>query len=106
MVRMNMFSSQHPDSLLVNVLWCIRVEFDSNLEAVSCTILNNLRLKRRVYGESKDIAIFTTEQERIEAIEREFGIKLTREEQDGIKHRKVAVDKLEILDPQNGQWKY
>jgi hypothetical protein len=82
------------------------VEFNDNLEAVSGTILNNRRLKRREGGGSKDIAIFTTEEERIDAIEREFGIKLSSEERDGIKNRKVAVDKLKQLDSQNGQWEY
>ena len=101
-----MFTSQHPDSILVNVLWCTKVEFNDNLEAVSGTILNNLELKRREGGESKGIAIFTTEEERIDAIEREFGIKLTSEERDGIKNRKVSVDKLKQLDSRNGQWEY
>ena len=82
------------------------MEFNDNLEAVSSTVLNNLRLKRREGGESKDIAIFTTEEERIDAIEREFGIKLSSEERDGIKNRKVSVDKLKQLDSQNGQWEY
>jgi hypothetical protein len=33
---------------------------------------------------------------RIEAIEREFGVKLTREEREGIKGRNVAIDEFDL----------
>jgi hypothetical protein len=42
------------------------------------------------------IKSFTTEEERIEAIEREFGVKLTREEREGTKGRTVAIDKFDL----------
>jgi hypothetical protein len=40
------------------------------------------------------LTTFTTEEERIEAIEKEFGVRLTQEEREGIIGRNVAVDKF------------
>jgi alpha-glucuronidase len=67
------------------------------LESVSCTIiLLNRVLKRRENGAANMLARFTAEEERIAAIEREFGIKLLLEEREGIHLRKVAVKHFDL----------
>lgn len=91
-----MFTSQHPQSLFLKNIFCTNVIFNEKLEAVARTVLWNLLLKRRENGSANIIATFTTEDERIEAIEREFGVKLTQEEREGIRGREVAVDKFDL----------
>jgi hypothetical protein len=65
------------------------------LEAVARNVLWNLQLKRRENGTVNVLTTFTKEEERIKAIEVEFGVKLTQEEREGINGRKVAVDKFD-----------
>jgi hypothetical protein len=72
------------------------VQYNEKLDAISRTILNDTQLKKRQNGETKQLAKFKTEQERIEAIEKEFGIELSQEERDGIKGDKVAIDRYEL----------
>jgi hypothetical protein len=74
---MNMFTSQNPQSVFLNNILCTNVVFNENLEAISRTILWNLALKRRENGSANIIKRFKTEEERIIAIEGEFGVKLT-----------------------------
>jgi hypothetical protein len=52
------------------------------LEAVSRIVLRNLHLKKLDKGKPmwKNLTTFTTEEERLDAIEKEFGIKLSQEE--------------------------
>jgi len=91
-----MFTSQNPQSLFVNNILCTNVVFNENLEAISRTTLWNLVLKRRENGSTNIIKRFTTEEERITAIEGEFGVKLTQEERKGIKGSKVAVEHIDM----------
>jgi len=76
---------------------CTKIMYNDKLDAVSRIILPNLRLKKRENGEVTVLQRFVTEEERIEALEREFGIVLSREEKDRIKGRRLAVG---ILDPE------
>ena|SRR5271168_1410675 len=98
-----MFTSQNPQSLFLNNILCTNVVFNKNLEAISRTILWNLVLKRRENGSANIIQRFTTEEERIIAIEGEFGVKLTQEEREGIKGRKIAV---EHFDPEAQKYEF
>ena|SRR5271170_6505791 len=91
-----MFTSQPSQSLFLNNILCANVVFNENLEAVSRTILWNLVLKCRENGSANIITRFTTEEERIAAIEGPFGVKLTQEEREGIKGRKVAVEHFDL----------
>lgn len=92
---MNMGTSRSPESPFLNILVCTNVDYNDNLEAISRTILVNLDLKRRTNGETKRIATFETEEERLEALEKEFGIHLTAEEKDGIIGSRLAVDNFD-----------
>jgi arylamine N-acetyltransferase len=91
-----MFMSQHPQSLFLNNIFCTNVIFNEKLDAIARTVLWNLNLKRRENGSVNILASFTTEEERIETIEREFGVTLTREEREGIRGRKVAIDEFDL----------
>jgi hypothetical protein len=93
--RMNMNASQSPESPFLNILVCTNVDYNDNLEAISRTILVNLDLKKRKNGETKYIALFGTEEERLEALKSEFGIHLTAEEKDSIKGSRLAVDNFD-----------
>jgi arylamine N-acetyltransferase len=87
-----------PDSLFLNTIVCTRVDFEG-LKAVSRTILVNVRLKRRINGESEELATFKTEEERIKVLKEVFGIRLTKEEQEGIKDRQLSVEKFDPNTP-------
>jgi hypothetical protein len=91
-----MFASQNPQSLFLNNILCTNVAFNENLEAVSRTILWNLVLKRRENGSVNILARFMSEEERIAAIEGEFGIKLNQEERQGIHGHQVAVKHFDL----------
>jgi arylamine N-acetyltransferase len=93
---MNTATSTRSESLFVNALLCTTVQYNEKLDAISRTILNNTQLKKRQNGETKQLAEFKTEKERIEAIEEVFGIKLSKEEREGIKGDKVAIDQYEL----------
>jgi len=60
-------------------------------------------LRRRENGSANIIKRFTTEEERIIAIEREFGVNLTQEEREEIKGCKVAV---EHFDPEAQKYEF
>jgi hypothetical protein len=77
---------------------CTRVDYDE-LKAVSRTMLVNNRLKKRIKGESEELALFKTEEERVEAFEKVFGIKLSNEEREGIKNRDLSVENLDPNRP-------
>jgi hypothetical protein len=91
---MNMSNSQSPQSLFLNIIVCTNVRYQG-LESFSRNILVNLELKTRQGGVSKQIEMFDTEDERITALERVFGIELTREEKDSIKGSKLAVENFD-----------
>jgi 3-phenylpropionate/cinnamic acid dioxygenase small subunit len=90
-----MFTSQHPQSFFLRNIFCTNVVFNEKLEAVTRNVLWNLQLKRRENATVNVLANFTTEEERIKVIETEFGVKLTQEEREGIKGRKVAVENFD-----------
>jgi hypothetical protein len=89
---MNYGTSQNPKSLFLNVIMASTVQYDKDLNAISRTLLNDIKLRKRQNGETTDLETFKSEEQRIEAIDRVFGIKLSQEERDGIKGRKVAMD--------------
>jgi hypothetical protein len=91
---MNMSNSQSPQSLFLNIIVCTNVTYQG-LESFSRNILVNLELKTRQEGVSKQIEMFDTEDERITALKRVFGIELTREEKDSIKGSKLAVENFD-----------
>lgn len=83
-------------------MMCTIVNYNDDLDATSRTILANLRVKNRVQGETQLIGTFKTEEDRLEALEREFGIKLSQEEIDGINGRNLSVAKLDLDAPTFG----
>jgi hypothetical protein len=78
-----MYTMQHPDStfsVFSNMLWCSRVRFNKQLEAVSRITLRNFQLKEADERGTREIATFSTAEERLQAIKEFFGITLTRKE--------------------------
>jgi hypothetical protein len=92
--RMNMSTSQDPQSLFLNLLVCMNVEY-CGLDAISRNILVNTELKKRENGETKKIVVFKIEEERITTLNEVFGITLTTQERETIKGQKLAVDKFD-----------
>lgn len=92
-----MSTSQHPQSLFLNLLVCINVDY-RGLDAISRHILVNNELKKRENGEAKKMVVFKTEEERVAVLKDMFRIALTVDEREAIKGQKLAVDKF---DPQN-----
>jgi len=93
--RMNWGTSTRPDSLFTNAIMCTIVGYNESLQAVSRTILSNGVLKKRENNQSHEITKFKTEKERVTALEKIYGIKLSQEEQDAIKTSKLAVENLD-----------
>ena len=89
-----MWAEEHPDSFSHPVLWCTNVTYNDSLDAVARILLNGLKLTKRECGETTVLETFETEQERVDAIEREFRVKLSQEEQDAIRTREMAVERL------------
>ena len=98
-----MFISHYPKSIILHALWCTKVGFDDNLNAVSRAFIHDLQFKRFEKGVAVETETFETEEERIDVIRREFGITLNEEEQDAIKNSKLAVKKYNL---RNRQFKY
>jgi|SRR5579862_2094444 len=96
---MNLDTSQNPRSLFTNMIICTNVVYDDTLEAVSRTLLANVKVKKRVNGENHLMSIFETEEERLTTLEHEFGIKLSQEEIDGIKGKTLSVERTDPSAP-------
>lgn len=92
---MNMSTSQNPESLFLNILVCTNVIYDGPT-AVSRKILVNNEYKIRKDGKAPIIELFTSEQNRVDAVKREFGIILGREETEAISGTKVAVENFDL----------
>jgi arylamine N-acetyltransferase len=92
---MNMGTSQSPESHFFEVVMATTVQFNENLQAISRKLLVHSRFQKRKNGSTERLATFKTEDERIDAIEREFGVKLSLDERNGIKGRKVALDQFQ-----------
>lgn len=81
--RIKMYTTQHPDStfsVFSDMLWCSRVRLNDQLEAVSRITLKNFQLREMDRCGIREIATFSTAEERLQAIKEFFGIKLTRKE--------------------------
>lgn len=94
-MRMNFSASQNPQSIFLNMILCTKVEFNDNLQAIARVNLVNLALYRRENGDTRQIATFNTEEDRINAFEKEFGIKLSQEEKCRINGGKLAVENFD-----------
>lgn len=92
--RMNMSTSQHPQSFFLNTLVCMNVDY-CGLEAISRNILVDTQLKKRENGETKKVTVFKTEEERIATLKEVFGIALTTLEREAIDGQKLSVDKFD-----------
>src|SRR5436190_19995190 len=92
---MNLSMSKDPRSLFLNLLVCTNTTFNENLEGVSRMILVNSELKKRKDGKTNRLEMFKTEEERIEALKREFGIILSEEEKEGINGQKLAIENFD-----------
>jgi hypothetical protein len=74
---------QHPEStfsVFSNMLWCSKVRFNDQLEGVSRITLKNFQLKETDRRGARDVATFSTTEERLQTIEEIFGVKLSRKE--------------------------
>jgi hypothetical protein len=88
---MNMNMSQNPTSLFLSLVVCTNVIYDGPT-AVSRKILVNSEYKIRKDGNAPIIERFTSEQQRVDALKRTFGICLDAEETQAMKGSKVAVE--------------
>jgi hypothetical protein len=96
---MNMSKSQNPESLFRKIVVCTNVVYEG-LTAVSRKILVNNEYKIRKDGKAPILELFSSEQDRVDALKREFGIILIPEEIEGIKGRKTAVENFSL----KGNW--
>lgn len=93
-----MWGEVSPESPSHRVLWCTKVIYTKNLECVSRIFLDGPQLWKQENGEWVICSTFATEEERVEAIEREFGVKLNKQEQEGIKHSAVTLQLLPAVE--------
>lgn len=64
---------------------CTKVILDDDEEPVGMLILANNSLIKRVKGQTEPLAKFSCEAERVEALEKWFGIQMTEDERKGIR---------------------
>ncbi|THX07287.1 cysteine proteinase [Aureobasidium pullulans] len=83
-VMMSYFTSKSEDSWFTKEVVVARMERDEEGRCVGDVTLFGGKLKRRVDGKSEVIAVCETERERVEVLEREFGVVLDRSEREGI----------------------
>ncbi|OJJ42608.1 hypothetical protein ASPZODRAFT_105044 [Penicilliopsis zonata CBS 506.65] len=87
---MNYFVSTHPSSWFTFCIVCVRMVLDEDGVLVGDLTLFNDRLKRRMGAQAEEIAVFTTEDERVGALESYFHISLSELERAAI-HRTASA---------------
>lgn len=84
--NMNFKTSCSRTSWFTYTVVCCKFLLDEKEEEIVGTItLSGKELKRKVNGLSESLATFNSEAERVEALEKWFGVKLREDEKEGIK---------------------
>ena len=88
----NSFTSTSPRSIFNQRIICIKMiaAKDDYTNIIGCLILQH-DLKRRIRGETVLLESFSTEEQRLEALEREFQIIFSPEDQQGIQGLSTAI---------------
>jgi arylamine N-acetyltransferase len=87
----NFRTSQHPRSLFVRELVCVKMIFSDDESKIIGTIILQEVMKRRELGETILRKKFENEDERIQALVEEFGINLTTRQQAAIRGLGSAI---------------
>lgn len=83
-VMMNHFTSTSRTSWFTYMVICMKMVMENN-ELVGDVTMAGPEVKRRTGGQSTTLAILESEEQRIEALAKYFGIKLSAEERNGIR---------------------
>jgi arylamine N-acetyltransferase len=83
-IVMNHFTSTHQSSFFTYLILCTKFIMQDEVIVGNVTLFNG-EVKERINGNTSTLATLTTERERVEALERYLGVKLTLAEKDGIK---------------------
>ena len=88
----NHFTSTSPRSIFNQRIICLKMisAEDDCSNIIGCLILQH-DLKRRIRGETVALQSFSTEEQRLEALKREFQITFSPEEQQGIQGLSTAI---------------
>lgn len=89
-VMMNHFTSTSRTSWFTYMVICMKMVMENN-ELVGDVTMAGPELKRRIGGQNTTLAILESEEQRIEALEKYFGIKLSAEERNGIRGMSSAL---------------
>ena len=81
----------HPSSPFVNSILCTTVGFDKTGKAITRMLLQNNVLKERIGGENRVVEKFDTEDARLKAIERIWGINFNETQKQGVKKWNVGL---------------
>lgn len=92
---LNYNCEQNSKSWFANVVVVIKFLMDEDGVVIGQTNLTDREVARRIHGKSEVLRVCTSEEERIDALERWFGIVLTEEERNAIRGRR-----MEILQPE------
>lgn len=96
---MNFFTSCHPTSFFAHLVLCCRgvegEEREGEKTVGGMLMLVGAEVTRRVGGKKERLMVCETEAERVEALEKWFGVRLTEEERAGVKGREVELGKKE-----------
>jgi arylamine N-acetyltransferase len=88
---MSFHSHCHPSSPFVSSILCTTVGFDQDGNAVTRMLLQNNVLKKRICGENRVVEKFDTEDSRLKAIERIWGINFNEMQKQGVNKWKVGL---------------
>lgn len=84
---MNFFTSRSSDCFLTSHLLVVKFLREGDNNVYGKIILDDDKMKENLGGKSNVVQTFTRERERIEALEKHFGIELTKEEKNAIRGR-------------------
>lgn len=96
---MSFHSHCHPDSPFISSILCTTAIFDERKTAIARILLQNNVLKERKKGATVLIKKFNSEEDRLTAIEREWGIKFTDAEKKGVHKWNVVITGSEEEKP-------
>lgn len=81
---MNYYTSTNRASFFTFHVICTKLIMEDGVIVGNVTLFNG-EVKKRILGKTTVLAILTSEAERIEALEKYFGLRLSRAEREGIK---------------------
>jgi arylamine N-acetyltransferase len=83
-MMMNYFTSTHCTSWFTYLIVCVKMVLEDGQIVGDITLAGN-EVKKRIKGESTVLALCTSEEERLKALDEFFGVKLSSAEKDGIR---------------------